>query len=321
MAKLNEQKKEEAKGFNLSSITWGRLTWVYIEKPTRAEVEYLAQHFPQFHHLNLEDVLSQIQRPKIDEYEDHLFVVLHFPVFDKQNRVSTPSEVDIFIGENYIVSIHCAGNLKPLTQFFNECQNSEEVRRTYFGHSSSYLLYHILDRLVDYCFPMLNKIGGNIEAMENDVFTKPVPKTVHEILIIKRDLVSFRRIIHPQVAVVDSLEQRKWAFLKGDMDVYFGDIGDHLDKIWDVLEDYRELVDNLSDASNWLTSHNIQERMRIIAVLAALLTPLIVIPGLYGMNLVKLPLGDKTWGFAILLLIMFCFVGIMLFVFRYKRWI
>jgi magnesium transporter len=168
---------------------------------------------------------------------------------------------------------------------------------------------------------MLNKIGGNIEAMENDVFTKPVPKTVQEILIIKRDLVSFRRIIHPQVAVVDSLEQRKWAFLKGDMDVYFGDIGDHLDKIWDVLEDYRELVDNLSDASNWLTSHNIQERMRIIAVLAALLTPLIVIPGLYGMNLVKLPLGDKTWGFAILLLIMFCFVGIMLFVFRYKRWI
>lgn len=305
---------------NVSCITWERLNWVYIETPTPAEVEYLAQHFPQFHHLNLDDVLSQIQRPKIDEYEDHLFIVVHFPVFNKERRLTTPSEVDIFIGENYIVTIHCTGNLRPLSQFFSECQNNEEIRRTYMGRSSSYLLYHVLDRLIDYCFPMLYKIDDNIEAIEDDVFAKPVPRTVQEILLIKRDLVSFRRIVRPQIAVIDSLEQRKWAFLKGDMDVYFGDVGDHLRKIWDTLEDYRELVDNLSDASNWLTSHRIQEVMRILAIIAAIAAPMAVLSSIYGMN-VPLPWGDSPWGLSILIIIMLLITGIMLYLFRRKRWI
>jgi magnesium transporter len=308
------------KEFNIGSVTWGNLVWLNIEKPTERETEYLGQNYP-FHHLDLDDCLSRIQRPKIDEYEDegYLFLVFHFPVFDKRARVSHPSQVSIFLGADYLISLH-QGDLKPLVKMFRDCELNERAREEYMGQSSSHLLYHILDRLVNYCFPMLNKIGANIEAIEDDVFTKPVPKTVQEILIIKRDLVSFRRIIRPHITVLDSLEHQKWAFFKNGMDVYFGDIGDHLDKIWDMLEDYRELVDNLTDASNWLTSHRIQEVMRILAVLAACATPFVIIAGIYGMN-VPLPLGDSSLGLPILIVIMLCVIGLMLFIFRRKRWI
>jgi magnesium transporter len=308
------------KGLNIGSVTRGNLVWLDIEKPTEREIEYLGQNYP-FHPLDLDDCLSRIQRPKIDEYEDegYLFLVFHFPVFHKEARVSTPSQVSIFLGADYLISLH-HGDLKPLVKMFRDCELNERAREEYMGQSSSHLLYHILDRLVSYCFPMLNKIGANIEAIEDDVFTKPVPKTVHEILVIKRDLVSFRRIMRPQIAVLDSLEERKWAFFKDGMDVYFGDIGDHLDKIWDMLEDYRELVDNLSDASDRLTSHRVQEVMRVLAILAACATPFVIIAGIYGMN-IPLPLGDSSLGLPILIVIMLCTISLMLLIFRRKRWI
>ncbi|RLC73011.1 MAG: magnesium transporter, partial [Chloroflexi bacterium] len=149
--------EEQTRGLNLEYVSSSRLTWVYIERPTQAEVDFLARHFPQFHSLNLDDVLSRVQRPKIDEYEDHLFLVLHFPVFHKEARITAPSEVDIFVGEDYMVTIHCNGDLKPLSSFFKACQASEEMRRNYLEHSSGYLLYQVLDRLVNYCFPILGK--------------------------------------------------------------------------------------------------------------------------------------------------------------------
>ena len=308
------------KGLNIGSVTRGNLVWLNIEKPTERETEYLGQNYP-FHHLDLDDCLSRIQRPKIDEYEDrgYLFLVFHFPVFDKQARVSHPSQVSIFLGADYLISLH-QGDLKPLVKMFRDCELNERAREEYMVQSSSHLLYHILDRLVNYCFPMLNRIGANIEAIEDDVFTKPVPKTVQEILVIKRDLVSFRRIMRPQITVLDSLEEQKWVFFRDGMDVYFGDIGDHLDKIWDMLEDYRELVDNLSDASDRLTSHSVQEVMRVLAVLAACATPFVIIAGIYGMN-IPLPLGDSSLGLPVLIVIMLCVIGLMLFIFRRKHWI
>ena len=112
-----------------------------------------------FHPLAIEDCHSNIQRPKIDEDDDHLFIVMQFPVFDKQNRITRPSEVDVFIGEDYVVTVHCNGDLKPLSAFFRECQMRDESRAAYLGRSSGYLLYHIIDRLVNYCFPILNHIS------------------------------------------------------------------------------------------------------------------------------------------------------------------
>jgi magnesium transporter len=312
----------EEKKLNIQSITEGKLTWVYIEKPSAAEVEFLKQHF-KFHPLNLDDIVSRIQRPKIDEYDDHLFIVLHFPVFDKENRITRSSEVDVFIGENYIVTVHCSADLKPLAKFFTECQLSEEKRRTYLGRSSGFLLYHILDRLVNYCFPILGKITESIDAIEDVIFTKAVPETVREISLIRQDLISFRRVIHPQIAVIEMLEREEYPFFKEDQEAYFGDIADHTRKIWDELEDSKEVVEGFADTSNWLTSHRIQETMRILTIVMGIMTPATLVASIYGMN-VALPggvSGGSFLPFGVLLLVM-AFIGAGIIVYlRHRKWL
>jgi magnesium transporter len=272
---------QEERKLNIETVTWGKLTWFYVEKPSQEEVDYLVQHFP-IHPLNLDDILSRVQRPKIDEYSDHLFIILHFPVFDKQHRVTTPSEVDIFINENNLITIHCAADLKPLAQFFKECQTSEAIAQEYMNRSSSYLLYHILDRLVNYCFPILSKITENIEKVEELVFARPAPETVREISLIRRDLISFRRVIRPQIDVIEALEREEYPFFKEEQEIYFGDIADHVRKIWDGLEDSKEVVESLVDTSNWLTSHWIQEVMRVLTIIMAIMMPIEVVASLEG---------------------------------------
>lgn len=310
------------KELNIDSVSEGKLTWIYSEKPSRNEVKFLEQHF-NFHPLNLDDVLSRAQRPKIDEYEDHLFIVLHFPVFDKENRITRPSEVDIFIGENYVVTVHCFANLKPLAKFFRECQIHEKSRQTYLGRSSSFLLYHILDRLVNYCFPILGKITGNIDDIEDVIFTKAVPETVRRISLIRRDLISFRRVIRPQIPVIETLEREDYPFFKEEQEVYFGDIGDHVRKIWDELEDYKEVVDGLAETSNWLTSHRIQEIMRVLTIVMAILAPPTLLSGILGMN-VPLPGGVESGSLlplGILLSVMAVISAGMFVYLRRRKWL
>ena len=313
---------DEKNQLNVETVSGGKLTWYYIEKPTIKEVDYLAKQF-HFHPLDLDDVLSRVQRPKIDEYEDHLFIVMHFPVFNKENRVTTASEVNIFIGENYVVTVHCQGDLKPLAKFFKECQINEEIRNNYMSYSSGYLLYHILDRLVNYCFPIVNKLTDNIDKIEDLIFTRTVPETVREISLIRRDLISFRRVIHPQMSVVEALENEDYPFLKEDQEIYFGDIADHTNKIWDALEDCKEVVDGLAETSNWLTSHRIQEIMRVLTILTAILAPGTLIASIYGMNV---PLFGGTDGgsllpLSIILFIILAIALVMYFLFRRRHWL
>jgi magnesium transporter len=307
---------------NISSVCCnGRLTWYYIEQATEREVQHLADNF-HFHTLALDDVLSRVQRPKIDDYESYLFIVLHFPVFDRTNRVTTPSELDIFIGENFMVTSH-KGDLKPLSRMFNECLTDENVRQKFMGRSASYLFYQLLDRLVNYCFPILDRIEDNIDKIEDLIFSRAVPETVREISMIRRDLISFRRIIHPQISVVEELEKEKYPFFKEDQDVYFGDIADHIRKIWDGLEDCKEVVDGLADTSNWLTSHRIQEVMRVLTIVMALMAPATLIASIYGMN-VHLPGGigsGEPLTFVLVIGFMLITAIAMLWYFHRKNWI
>jgi len=312
----------QQKELSIHSITGRKLTWYYIERPTTNEVEFLAQHF-HFHPLDLDDVLSRIQRPKIDEYDDYLFMVLHFPVFDTESRITRPSEINIFIGENYVITVHCSGDLKPLFRFFQECETEKESRERYLGRSSGFLLYHILDRLVGSCFPILDKITENIDDIEDVIFVKAVPRTVQQISLLRRDLISFRRVIHPQIAVIETLEREEYPFFKEDQEVYFGDIADHILRIWDGLEEAKEVIDGLADTSNWLTSHRIQEIMRILTIIMGLLAPLTLIASIYGMN-IALPGGVNPGSFftlGVLFAIMAAVAGTMYFYLRHRGYL
>ena len=310
-------KKEE--GLNLESVTWGGLTWVNIEHPTEKETDYLAQNY-SFHPLDLDDCLSRIQRPKIDEYKDYLFLVFHFPIFHKEARVTAPSQLSVFIGKDYLITLH-KGELKPLVKLFKECQIDEESRQEHFSQGSSYLLYRIIDRLVDYCLPTLNKIGENIERTEDNVFSSHgMPRAIEDISMLRRDVIAFRRIIWPMRAVVGSMEPKVRRFAKTDLAVYFGDMVDHVDKIWDGLDEYKEIIEGLNDTHDSLANNRTNEIMRMLTIAATIFFPITFVVGIWGMN-IPLPFQNSTHAFLYVILIMVGIIGGMLYFFHRRRWI
>ena len=244
---------------------------------------------------------------------------MHFPVYSRLVRVTTPSEVDIFVGSNYVITAH-SGALKPLVRLFKQCVEDPQARAAAMGRSTGYLLYLIIDRLVDYCFPILNKINANIEQVEDEIFEEKVRRTVLEISIIRRDIIAFRRIVKPLIPVIASLERKHRPIFHEDMEEYFGDISDHLSKIWDTLEDYKEVIEGLSDTINSLTSNRINEIIKVLTIISVILLPLTLISGIYGMN-IPLPASQHPLAFEILMGVMAFVIVFMLGFFKWKKWI
>ncbi len=303
------------------SIEYSKLKWINIERPTEQETEYLAQNYP-FHELELDDCLSRIQRPKIDhdEEDNYLFMVFHFPVFHKEARVTTSSQVSVFLGKDYLVTLH-EGELKPLTAFFRDCDANEDTREEVMSHSPSYLLYEILDRLVTYCFPILNKIGSNIEQVEDDIFEEDARSTIRELSMLWKDVIVYQRMIKPQTEVLEWLEKSELPIIKEDADVYFGDLADHNRKIMDSLDEYKEWIKGLNDSIGTLTSFRINQVMRLLTVISVILLPLSLFASILGMNVYPLPIEDNPVAIIIILILMVFIVTSMLVFFRSKRWI
>ncbi len=313
MAITPDEKKAE---LNIKTLTWGKLTWINIERPTEKETKYLAEHYP-FHPLDLDDVLSRQQRPKIDQYEDYLFLVLHFPIFNKELRVTTSSQLSVFIGKNYLITLH-SGELKPLVKLFRECQIKDEFCQKHFGSGSGFLLYRIVDRLVDYSIPITNKMMFNVEEVEDEIFSSQKKDTVREISMLRRDVISFRRIVWPMRAVIGGLEPRVRRFSDRDMSVYFGDVIDHMDKIWDALDEYKEIIEGLSSTYDSLSSHRTNEVIRLLTVIAIVLLPITVVASIYGMN-ITLPFQDSDFAFIFVVIMMAAIIGGILFILRRLR--
>jgi magnesium transporter len=299
-------------------LTHGRVTWVNIEKPILEDMDYLREQYPFFHPLDLEDCLSRIERPKVDEYDNYLFIIMQFPVFDSSRRVSRAGEVDIFVGAGYLVTVH-DGNLWPITKLFDDCQADEQVRQRHMGSGSSRLLHDVIDRLVDYCFPIFYKVDANIREIEEDIFTEEMTRVVQEISWVRRDIIALQRIVKPQISIVANLEHKDRPFIREELEVYFGDVLDHLYKAWDMLEDHRDVIEGLSDTSNILTSYRINEVIKILTIISVIVLPLTLLSGIYGMN-VQLPLADSPYAFGFILLLMAVMAGGMLFYFKKRHW-
>src|SRR3954471_24989769 len=155
------------------------LRWVNIERPSPLESAWLEEQFG-FHALDLEDVMSRNQRPKIDEYPEYLFIVLHFPVFDRAVGRLNAGELDMFVGPDYLVTIPNQP-LQPVAYLFERCRSKEELRDQLFSKGSGFLLYRIIDDSFDYCFPMLRKIGNKLDALEEEIFSGKSEEVVRDI--------------------------------------------------------------------------------------------------------------------------------------------
>lgn len=317
---VSEVQGEQEK-LNLESVVYGNLTWVNIENPTERETAYLAKHYP-FHSLDLDDCLSRKQLPKIDEYEDYLFTILHFVLYRRATRTSAQGQISVFIGDKYLVTLH-SGEFRHLTKMFRDCQASEETRQKYLGHGSGFLLYRILDRMVDVYFPVLDKIMSLVEDVEDAVFDENV-EAAHELSILRRDINTQRRIIFPMRTLGTTLGKKIQRFTNIDMTVYYGDLMDHVNKICETLDECKETIDVFKDADFLLSTYRINRLSRILTILGTIFLPFLVISSIYGMN-IALPGGLEAGGnpqvFAWLLVIMLAIAGAMLFIFHRKRWI
>jgi magnesium transporter len=305
----------------MNTVSENKVSWINIENPTPEDIAHLRRYYP-FHPLDLEDCLSDIERPKVDEYEDYLFIVMHFPVYDPDKRISRISELDVFIGSGYLITVH-HGELKPLIDLFHECQRDERARIRHMSKGAGQLLYGILDRTVDYIMRILGRVGERISEVEDRIFTEDMRYIVEAISSVRRDVIALRRIIKPQIAVISNLERKDRPFIREGMEVYFGDILDGFSRAWDELEDHREVIESLSATSESITSYRINETIRTLTVISLLLLPLSVVAGIYGMN-VKLPFaqgGQDPYTFYGILGIMAAMVIGLLVFFRWKKWI
>ena len=309
------QKNEQAK-LNIDSINWKGFSWVNIAPPTQKEIDYLAENY-HFHPLDLDDTLSRRQRPKIDEYKDYLFLVFHFPIYSKEDKVITASQISVFIGQDFLITIH-KGVFKPLVKLFRECEIDDESREEYMGQGAGFLLYRILDRLVDYCQPILNKVGDGIEDIEDDIFSETKGDTIREISRLRRDVIAFRRIIWPMRAVIGRLEPKIRRFINIDISAYFGDMVDHLDRIWDGLDEYKEIIEGLNDTHDSLVTNRTNETIRLLTIITTIMLPLTVVSSFFGMN-IPLPFMDSDAGVFYVFAIILAFIGVVLLILRKLR--
>ena len=301
------------------TIQYGRVTWINIERVTPPDVEALREAYPYFHPLDLEDLQSRIERPKIDEYDDYLFVVMQFPLWDPVQRVSRAAEVDMFVGSGYFVTVH-DGSLKPLRQLFEQCQSNPATREAVMGRGASKILYTVVDKLVDYIFPILYKVDANIRHLEEEIFIEDSRQVMQDLSFIRRDIIALRRIIRPQIAIVENLEKVDRPFIREDLEVYFGDIVDHMMKAYEIIEDHLEVIKGLSDTASTLVSYRLNEVIQILTVISVIMLPLTLISGIYGMN-VDLPLMNHPATFMLVIALMMSIAAGMLTYFRHRRWL
>jgi magnesium transporter len=300
----------------LAELHDGNLTWIHLTAPTAQEAEQLMSRY-RWHPLDLEDVLSKRQRPKIDEYPEYLFGVLHFPVYDRVVQRLNAGELDVFLGDGYLVTLPTV-ELLPVTRLFQRCYEDSELRAGLFGKGSGYLLYHVLDDLFDYCFPILDKIGHKLDTVEDDMFEGRSEEVVRDISNVKQEIISYRKIIKPERATLRVLERQTRRYLPEELEVYFDDIVDAAERIWDLLDNYKEVVEGLESTNESVISHRQNDILRVLTIFSVVLLPLTLITGIFGMN-VRFPgfeSSDAWW--AIVGAMVVVIVGLLAF-FRYKR--
>src|SRR5215210_6843501 len=294
------------------------LTWIHLDSPTTEEATVLAERFG-WHPLDVEDVLSKRQRPKVDEYEDYRFVVLHFPVYDKAAKRLNAGELDVFLGPNYLVTLPTV-ELLPVTRLFQRCSDDEELRGNLLARGSGYLLYHVLDDLFDYCFPILDKIGHKLDSIEDDVEEGESQEIVRDISRAKQEIISYRKIIKPQRPILRLLERHVERFLPEDLELYFDDLVDASERIWDLLDNYKEVVEALEATNESAISHRQNDVLRVLTIFSVLLLPLTLLASVFGMNVDFPGYGTAADFWGILVGMILVLGGVVTF-FRWKRFL
>jgi magnesium transporter len=313
-------KGSDRKPANVKSITSGDLTWVDIVEPNKEAIAYLAEHH-DFNPMDLEDCISLRQLSKIEEYPQYIFVIFHLPVYDKEKRVSNVMQWSAFVGDGFIVTIR-PSVLGTINEIFRECELNEKTRHEYFSRGSSFILYSLLDSATDYYFTVLDKIMALMDSIEDNVFDEEI-EAPKELSILRRDIITQRRVMFPARTTIFELEAKLKRFTKTDLSVQFSDLNDHMNKICETLDECKELIEVFKDADYLLSGYRSNRAIRTLSVFVAIGLPFLIVSGLYSMRVI-LPGGldaGSPHTFILLVAIILVLMAGLLYFFQRKHMI
>ncbi len=274
----------------IETIQAEKFVWVDLQNPDRNDVEKLAKKY-NFNALNIEDCMTKFELPKLDSYDDHFFVILHFPPLSQKVGISKNSQLSIFVGKDFLVTVH-QGDLKPLVDLVELCKSDSDVQRRnrLLGKSSGLLLHEIIDVLVDDLLHTSRKIIANLDELEDRVFdeTKPVARSI---ALLRREINRLRRIANPLKRFVLEIAKNVKRFSEREdeeLTLYYDDVIDHIDKVIETLEESRETMEIYKDTDFVLSTEKTNKVLGVLTIIFTLAIPSTIIGTFYGMN-VNLP--------------------------------
>ena len=294
------------------TVTWININGVHDPKI----VEKIGKFFG-IHPLTLEDILNTGHRPKIDDFEDYLYVVLKMLSFDIQENDILSEQVSLVFGNNYVISFQeKEGDVfNPLR---NRIKNSKgRIRKM----SADYLAYSLIDSVIDNYYVILEKISEEIEALEEELVTNPTPKTLQSLHDLKRDTLFIRKSIRPFRDIIDSMERGESPLIQDSTQVYLRDLYDHTIQIIETVETLRDMISGMLDIYLSSVSNRMNEVMKTLTIFAAIFIPLTFIAGLYGMNFEFMPELKVRWAYPTLLGVMFVIGISFVMYFKKKKWL
>jgi magnesium transporter len=296
------------------------ITWVHVEGVARAETVRVLGNLFGLHPLALEDVINTGQRPKADSYDEQLFVVMNLPTVSEQGEIET-EQVSLFLGDGFLISFH-RGDSRPFEPVVQRLRkHSGKIRE----RKADYLMYALLDVIIDLGFPVLEFFSEYIEDLEIELLENPGKETLAKIHQLKRELLMLRRMLWPQREVINNLLREELPQIRQETLPYLRDCYDHTIQIIDLIEVYREMTSSMMDVYLSSLSNRMNEVMKVLTVIATIFIPLTFIAGVYGMNFA----GDSPWAmpelewyysYPILWLIMIAIAGGMVVYFRRRNW-
>jgi magnesium transporter len=304
----------------IRKITQGNLTWINIDRVDEEALTYLKENH-NFHHLDIEDIRSESQTPKIDTYKNYLFIVLHVPHWQGSSKTIVPLEVDCFIGEDFLITIQHS-KVKEMTNFFYKCMKNRKTKKEWMSETSGFLFYHLLEALFFTSRSTLNNIGKQISKVENNIFAgEQDTRVVKELAVHRRNVLSFRRIIDPQRYVIANLAHMRKPFLDETMSIYFDNVVDYLNKLWAILDTYKDTVNGLHVTVESLMTQRTNKVVGTLTAISVGLLPLTLLSGIYGMNISGLPFENNpilVWSmFGVLALVIILIILVM----KRKQWL
>jgi len=304
----------------MQKIEKNNITWINFSGPTTDELLFLKDNFKLSKYV-VSELSQAIKRPKIEEYDGYLFLILHFPVFNEKTRQTIPTELDFIIAQSTIVTVH-QESLPQLENFFHECSGGLNNGNGEYFKSPGFFLYCLLDKLIDSCLPMLDHISEHIEDIENNIFKGREKEMISEVAIVKRDIIDFRQTIKPQRSVLEVLANKTSRFFNDNLDFISQEVIGSNIRVWNVLENHKEMIEAIEETNNSLFSYRISEIVKILTILSLITFPLNLINGFLGMSLFNNVGFMQSPSSYILVLIVEIFIALlMVLFFKKKRWL